>query len=441
MKSDMSVAILIEATSLDWFKAGAAILRFEKEAGHEVQVIDLSPFSWPRLGRYRMLGSKISRYSSSAMNNKLLESQVNDIAESLSISVLRTTSRGPMRRLVNWRIGKSVRELWVLLSYLSEKYDKVYVPNGRFPVARLSEMLQSRWKLIYFEIGDEGDAEHVTSQYPIHDRVSRQSEFNRMELDSQTVKKLSDAWLKPRVESNSSVNAFASRWKDSAEVKRFTNVFFTSSSDEYWALGTKWQEDSWLDQYEAFDAILSELETLGESSFAIRVHPNLINKSVGHFVRESDRLKWITARHPSLVIFMPHDSVNSYKLLEHSTRVFVSMSTIGLEASASGKSVWATSANSYDLVSDIRRIFSREDLSPSHLETWTVDMAKARKFIAARELGYVPSGSEIPAQVQKTPPITLVLDSGLFFLFIRMFARVQNFTNLLLSRFSVWQKN
>jgi hypothetical protein len=312
---------------------------------------------------------------------------------------------------------------------------KIYISNGRGVVANsiLKSYLEmgSIGEIVFLETGTPhnpaGDR-YFSGQYPIHDRVSRQSEFNRMELDSQTVKKLSDAWLKPRVESNSSVNAFASRWKDSAEVKRFTNVFFTSSSDEYWALGTKWQEDSWLDQYEAFDAILSELETLGESSFAIRVHPNLINKSVGHFVRESDRLKWITARHPSLVIFMPHDSVNSYKLLEHSTRVFVSMSTIGLEASASGKSVWATSANSYDLVSDIRRIFSREDLSPSHLETWTVDMAKARKFLSCQILEGRPYEFE---HIRLRPPLIMTLPI-LSFLF-----RTTFFVTMRISKFMI----
>ena len=293
--------------------------------------------------------------------------------------------------------------------------------------------------VLYLETGmphnPTGD-KYFLAEYPIHDRIARQADFLKSSMTEAKVREISDSWLLPRTSATSRTNAFAGLWDDTLTVTSHENVFFTSSTDEYWALGEQWHEDEWEDQYEAFDAILTCLEARGESDSALRIHPNLLNKSVRYVKRELERIRWISARHPDLVVIYPQEPVNSYRLVEGAKRVVVSMSTIGLEASAAGKPVWATSANSYDLIADIRRVLRPGDLTMETLEIWNVSDLGARRYIASNESSYHPSLTSSDADLRKLPTLQLATSAGPVFIALRAVARFQRVVNMLNARIS-----
>jgi hypothetical protein len=266
---------------------------------------------------------------------------------------------------------------------------ELYIPNGRGfihnLISEIADSSDSNVEILYLEtaaphnpLGDR----YFSAPYPIHNRVARQAQIGLKVLDENLIRKLSDLWLEPRMQPKSRLNAFSAHWSSQTFEMNYQNVFFTSSTDEYWSLGDEWHIDEWEDQYEAFDYVLHKLEQMGESSFALRIHPNLLNKSFRFAKREFSRIEWITKRHKDLFVILPHEPINSYALMEKASRVFVSMSTIGLEASAAGKSVWCTSATSYDRTADIRQLLGREQVNDADLNPWSVNMTMARKWVA-----------------------------------------------------------
>lgn len=78
-------------------------------------------------------------------------------------------------------------------------------------------------------------------------------------------------------------------------------AFFTSASDEYWALGREWHNVYGKHQYEAFGSILNRVDPSGKNSVP-RVHPNLMTKSVGQLFLDNKRLRRLRRLRPDLII-------------------------------------------------------------------------------------------------------------------------------------------
>ena len=430
-----SVGIFLEMGSLDWHRAATSIRAQEEAAGNEVKVFDLTDIAWPHFGRFRM-----PRVTSQAVfkESYSLDSDIeaSKSIESLKLSILRGAERGLLAHLVHRELLKSARLIFQSIEPIAEQLDRAYLPNGRFPLARLARLLFQHDELRYYEIAPEGDSRFIVTDYPIHDRIARQADFLKSSMTEAKVREISDSWLLPRTSATSRTNAFAGLWDDTLTVTSHDNVFFTSSTDEYWALGEQWHEDEWEDQYEAFDAILTCLEARGERDSALRIHPNLLNKSVRYVSRELERIRWISTRHPDLVVIYPQEPVNSYRLVEGAKRVVVSMSTIGLEASAAGKPVWATSANSYDLIADIRRVLRPGDLAIETLDIWTVSDMGARRYIASNESSYRRSSTSSDADLRKLSTFQLATSAGPVFIALRALAKIQRVVNLVNARIS-----
>jgi hypothetical protein len=352
--------------------------------------------------------------------------------------------RGLLANIFLRSLGLKLAQMSESLSQTIEslKIDELFISNGRGAAQRMLAHLVSQKNdisVLYLETGmphnPTGD-KYFLATYPIHDRLARQADFLKSSMTEAKVREVSDSWLLPRTSATSRTNAFAGLWDDTLTVTSHDNVFFTSSTDEYWALGEQWHEDEWEDQYEAFDAILTCLEARGERDSALRIHPNLLNKSVRYVRRELERIRWISTRHPDLVVIYPHEPVNSYRLVEGAKRVVVSMSTIGLEASAAGKPVWATSANSYDLIADIRRVLRPGDLTIDILDIWNVSDLGARRYIASNESSYHPSLTSSDADLRKLSTLQLATSAGPVFIALRTLAKIQRVVNIVNARMS-----
>ena len=75
-------------------------------------------------------------------------------------------------------------------------------------------------------------------------------------------------------------------------------------------------------------------------------------------------------------VVWPEDSVNSYELAEKSERIVVFGSTIGLEASCMGKSVWCTGNSIYDRICDVRIYEPGVGYNKTFYDPWQVDSEK-----------------------------------------------------------------
>ena len=270
--------------------------------------------------------------------------------------------------------------------------DLVYLPNGRFPHQKMAYIASNDAGVatLHFEKGETPHGSYLQDYAP-QNRLASQGAVEPLlaALSHDEVEGIADAWLARRAPSHDSSNEFAALWAQDlpqelthlADADTRIAGFFTSSQDEFQFLGPEWQLHEWKDQFEAFDAVLSEFEKAGYMCY-LRVHPNLATKAQDCFQRERAGIRRLSGRHPNLLVIWHDDFANTYSLLDVTDAVVVWDSTVGLEASARGIPVWTMATSRYGLVADVREILSADDLKAKGLEPWKVDSHAAKRFIA-----------------------------------------------------------
>lgn len=274
---------------------------------------------------------------------------------------------------------------------LQPEIDTIYVANGRFPhqQAVIEAARLARKELRFYEKGE--DAAHFWSEdHSALDRTKTQSNVDTTlaNLSDAAAVALGQEWMTARSVPGSPMNIYARFFEESDPDEVVDNGesrtvigLFTSSQDEFAALGPEWHLDEWLDQWRAFDHVLSHLESPGVD-FYLRVHPNFATKSHASFVREKEHIAELQSRHPALSIIWHDEKVNSYELLGQTDAVVVWDSTIGLEASGRGIPAWELAASYYDLYADVRQWFGPGS-SPTVAELlYVVDVRRTHRFMA-----------------------------------------------------------
>ena len=301
------------------------------------------------------------------------------------------------KRLLVRSVSKTMRSLstalyWQLCDFLqASDYDQVYVPNGRVPEQRMAlEACRKRGlRICYYEIGRAKPHSFYAGTTQVHDRIGTQQEIDSVLRDAsqQEIKKAATTWLEERTRGNSSINVYSETWKETSrgtsarQGNQERAVLFSSSVDEFASYGKTWELHSWRDQYEAFDAIITLLEAKGVDC-TLRAHPNLTNKSRQYFVDEINRINELSSSHPGLSVVWHNEPVNSYDLVAESDYIIVGRSTLGLEASLMGKCVWITTAARYDMVADVRKALSPDDVTAENFSLWNANPCGAERFIA-----------------------------------------------------------
>lgn len=324
-------------------------------------------------------------------------SQVTNKLESEELSFFQGETAMPILRMLHrWIAGnraKRFEEDFAAHLHMTD-VDFVIIPNGRIAIAQVaagvvrSEGLES-W---FIETNLAGFANPVIpasfylKKFPIHQRELLQAEI-LLEQPHQEDSEIFHRWLSERATPESTVNSFSKTWSSNGIAKerlaglgpgRMLNVFFTSSTDEFTSLGQEWNAVSWANQYEAFACAINELAKNGNDSFVVRVHPNLQNKDLVTVWRELVQITRLLVECPQVELVLPDSKYSSYQLIDISDRVFVSVSSIGLEASGLGKPVWSFYPNYYDNVADVRKLHSPGN--PSFFQTWDVNSSKAHFF-------------------------------------------------------------
>jgi Capsule polysaccharide biosynthesis protein len=119
-------------------------------------------------------------------------------------------------------------------------------------------------------------------------------------------------------------------------------VFFTSSDDEYVAVGDKYLNRAFPDQIDAVRAVEKALSAFPGHRLCVRIHPNVATKS-----REQIAF-WRKLEVPGGIVVAAEEDFDSYAILERADVVCSYGSTVGIEATYWGKPSLLTGRSIYD---------------------------------------------------------------------------------------------
>ncbi len=104
-------------------------------------------------------------------------------------------------------------------------------------------------------------------------------------------------------------------------------TIFTSSDDEFVAIGDQWKHTLFENQLEGLEAICKGLLRVSpDTRIFHRMHPNLIG------VENEMKRRMLALKFPNLTTLEPEDPVDTYRLLEASDTVATFGSSVGIEA-------------------------------------------------------------------------------------------------------------
>jgi hypothetical protein len=258
--------------------------------------------------------------------------------------------------------------------FLSERegVQTIHVPNGRFPWQRavidVADLVGI--SVNYYERGFLANR-YFHKSFPTQDRTSIVFDFNAWldVADEEFEIEFAQEWLNQRVIGQQDKNDFSWNWQGSPLKTDFTSlqdtkkkraVIFTSSEDEFVALGPEWNLHKWENQWQAIE-LFAKFLVARDFDVSIRIHPNLANKSHAAYLRTLRNAAKISNIDSRITVYRHDSSINSYSLLADSSLVAVWDSTIGLEASALGKKVVCLAPTLYSKAIKTHEMFSEDD--------------------------------------------------------------------------------
>ena len=356
---------------------------------------DIKFYEQVRKAGYEVLrGVPLLQFGLASVMSPAAQEGIRETTRSALISYSRdplpTTSHGLWRKLERDLGAAANRSFQSVCGVLATRPEigAIYVLNGRFPYQRavLEAGLANGKRIMHFEKGEKPDtywfADHSTL-----DRIVTQASVDDVlaHLSPEEALLLGRNWMERRSARGS--NNIYSRFFDEgdADITRSNKAkvigLFSSSQDEFAALGPEWHMQDWQDQLLAFDHVLSHLEKHG-FDFYLRVHPNFATKSHASFLRERKKIEKLGRDHPSLRIIWHDEQVSSYSLINGTDVVVVWDSTIGLESYGRGKPVWELAASYYDLYTKIPQWFGPASSPDIRSLEQYVDVERALRFMA-----------------------------------------------------------
>jgi hypothetical protein len=114
-------------------------------------------------------------------------------------------------------------------------------------------------------------------------------------------------------------------------VQKQKIVYFSSSDDEFAAVGDFYKKRIFNDQINAINTLITWVSDKRDSTLVIRVHPHLQQK------HQSDRDLWCSLSGENVILIPPESPIDSYALIDWSDIVVTYGSTMGVEAAYWGK--------------------------------------------------------------------------------------------------------
>ena len=299
-----------------------------------------------RARRPEILGPKRS-LSAASRNVEVSREVISELEIALNsavMSVLRTTNtQGFLARRLRILFLKSSLAIYRATRQLIEEMpalQRVLLPNGRFPQQKAIAMAAREFDLevLYYERSSDRSS-FFMQPFMTTSISERHRAMAALEAPSTEILGVVKDRLESRLALEDSSNPFAKGWNGGFGISNVENavVYFSSSQDEFWALGPEWEVD-FESQYSGLSAYLAENQEVNH--LIIRMHPNTLNKSVGYALNEVREVSRLSRLFDGKVqVIAPHVPANSYSLASACRRVIVWNSTVGLESLYLGKDV------------------------------------------------------------------------------------------------------
>jgi len=232
--------------------------------------------------------------------------------------------------------GAAIYE-FVLSVISSNKPDLMYLFNGRFAVNRaiLDAAIEAKIPYLIHERG-ANKYRYIARPFMPHDIDRVQDLMINAWREGGNVlseKVANDFFYNQRRGVAQGWNSFITRQSESLLPDFLpqdeTNIiaYFSSSDDEYAAVGDIVEWDRWPNQISAVKDLIAVVSKYPELFLVIRLHPH---KSEKH---PSDLKVWLELPLPSNIkLILPDDPVDTYALIERANVVVTSGSTVGIES-------------------------------------------------------------------------------------------------------------
>lgn len=393
--------IFVTHTHNGWLVRVATLIEhLESQLDLNVRLIDATGTIFPSYGNPGWKNSlrkqfgenlQITKYRIRSRTQSQVRKECCQIAAKESVdSTLTTAFREPKH--INYALLKKLYEKRLIKTFW-ENYDATYefglgVPNGTLFVIPNGRLCHERAIIEALRhAGQSNLAFYETGITPRHVFFGKAPPLNRQGtrsyLDVRPSKQSkidANKWFSERATGSSESSHFSSRFKKRNTLgENYDLVLFTSSNDEYESSGEDWQ--SKIEQYQGLEKIWGAFLGDSKGKIAIRVHPNLSNKSFREFAKESNAIVELGQK-IGADIFGPFSSQDSYHLIKNSRAVGVYISTVGLESIYMGKETWIAGLPFYvDEVARFSEEFEGLLITPSN-HNFVAEDYVSRKFEA-----------------------------------------------------------
>ena len=195
-------------------------------------------------------------------------------------------------------------------------------------------------------------------------------------------------------------------------------VYFSSSEDEYAAIGDTYFNPSFPTQGDAIRALAETVNAMPGYALCVRVHPHIARKS------EKEQEYWRSLQLPGNLVVGPDEDIDSYALLEHAHAVCTYGSTVGVEATYWGKPSMLLGRAIYDVLDVCCCPTSREEIR-AFLENPTVfPMEGALMYGAFSESFGIPYRYYQAENLHRGRMLGVDLDDGFDTRILRSLARL-----------------
>jgi hypothetical protein len=128
--------------------------------------------------------------------------------------------------------------------------------------------------------------------------------------------------------------SFEDEYEEDVGSQKKILAFFTTSNWETVNFDDRANlPEDFKDSYKVIENVLGDDSISEKYKIIIRWHPNLVNAGA----MEKAKIKKIIQKYPQVIHYLPESGINSYSLLEKSSVVVTTGSTIGIEATYYGK--------------------------------------------------------------------------------------------------------
>lgn len=136
-------------------------------------------------------------------------------------------------------------------------------------------------------------------------------------------------------------------------------AYFSSSDDEFVAIGDEYRWHGWKDQFEAVRDLIRIVDACGDMQLVVRVHPHLVHK------HPLERERWMAFQgsSPALTVIPPESDVDTYALIDAADVVVTAGSAVGAEAAFWNRPSVLVGPSEYDELGIVHRPFNAAQLA------------------------------------------------------------------------------